>query len=533
MDYRNPAECLALLKRLHSVGIDETQTVLTDMVSRLLEARPAPNQHLEVLEAARGQIAFVQGELARRYASHPLPPDGMENETLRRVVALWDALARSYAQIARLDAAEGTLGDQRPLLAQRRTWYAGQGLLEYYRAHRVLPPGAWNSVHACHAQAEANGIGRIRVTDPLNEVWKAQSAAEAHVAVLLVDLANPFGRSERELNWVCRWAQRFAPYCVLQAEREHDSKPTAYGLDLALDHGLRPLGLLAAGPSLRRFDGARLAGQIQAVLTQFKQGVQPASLGLGEDCPVDASARLLLSLYRPWGLASAGRRFPRRGARGTADVCGDWLAIGFHVQGKAFDQPVRLPNVRSLRSDISLMTFGERAPEVHSASPEQLRRQEAEKLGFVPARWEMADHSVSGFRLRQRPHHERLEHQQLVGIRPPDGERFLLGQISWLMYRDDGVMEAGVQMLAGLPQVVAARQVGLHAGGAYQQAFLLPATPALKTPTSLVLPAGWFHAQRVIELHHGNSMQVRLTDLMLRGTNFDQVNFEPLAESPA
>jgi len=533
MDYRNPAECLALLKRLHSVGIDETQTVFTEMVSTLLEALPAPNQHFEVLEAARGQIAFVQGELARRYASHPLPPDSVENETLRRVVTLWDALARSYAQIARRDAAEGTLGDQRPLLAQRRTWYTGQGLLEYYRAHRAVPPGAWSALHDCYTQAETAGIARIRVADPLNEVWKAQSAAEAHVAVLLVELANPFGRSEREFDWVCRWAQRFAPYCGLQSQSEPDAKPSTYGLDLGLDHGLRPLGLIVAGPSLRRFDGARLAGQIQAVLKQFKQGVQPASLGLGEDCPVDASARLLLSLYRPWGLASAGRRFPRRGARGTAEVCGDWLAIGFHVQGKAFDQPLRATSVGSLRSDIALMTFGERAAEVALSSPEQVRRQTAEKLGFVPAWWEMADHSVSGFRLRQRPHHERLEHHQLVGIRPPDGERFLLGQISWLMYRDDGIMEAGVHVLAGLPQVVAARQVGLRAGGAFQQAFMLPATPALKTPPSLVLPAGWFQPQRVIEIHRGGSMQVRLTELMLRGANFDQVNFEPLAEPPA
>jgi len=532
MDYRNPAECLALLKRLHSVGIDETQAVLAEMVSSLLQALPAPNQHLEVLEAARGQIAFVQSELAKRYASHPLPPDSTENATLRRVVALWLDLARSYAQIAHQDAAEGTLGDQRPLLAQRRTSATGQVVLEYYRAHRALPPRIWNELHDCFAQAETRSIARIRVADPLNEVWKAQSAAEAHVAVLLVELANPFGRSEREFQWICRWAQRFAPYCGLQGEGEQDPKPTAYGLDLVRDHGLRPLGLLAAGPSLRRFDGARLAGQIQAVLTQFKQGVQPASLGLGADCPVDASTRLLLSLYRPWGLASAGRRFPRRGGRGSAELCGDWLAIGFHVQGKPFAQPVRLSGVRSLRSDISLLTFGERAPEVEPASPEQQRRHQAEKLGFACERWDMADQSVSGFRLQQKPHTERLEHHQLVGIRPPDGERFLLGQISWLMYRDDGVMEAGVHVLAGLPEVIAARQVDLRAGGAYQQAFLLPATPALKTPVSLVLPAGWFQPQRVVEIYRGKPAQVRLTELMLRGTNFDQVNFEPL-ETPA
>jgi hypothetical protein len=303
------------------------------------------------------------------------------------------------------------------------------------------------------------------------------------------------------------------------------AKPAAYGLDLAADHGLRPLGLLAPhSETVRRFDGVRLAGQIQAVLNQFKQGVPPASLGLGSDCPKSACSKLLLSLYRPWGLASAGRRFARRGSCGKALLCGDWLATGFHVAGKVFQQPATFATQRSLRNDIALLTFGERVEGVNREVRADELEREARKLGFVCDEWNMADQSVGGFRLTQRPRGERLEHHQLVGIRPPDGERFLLGIISWLMFRNDGILEAGVHVLPGLPRVVAARKFGLNPTqrGSYQQAFLLAANPALKANASLVLPAGWYQAQRVIELHDDRAIQLRLTAMVTHGTKFDQ-----------
>ncbi|HRP97049.1 MAG TPA: hypothetical protein PL143_12405 [Rhodocyclaceae bacterium] len=530
MDYRNPADCLDALRRLHPLDIDGTHRTLAQILEDQLDAQPAPNQHLEVVEALRAPLALVQQQLAHRYAAHPMPPASAENRSLERVIGLWRLMARSYTDILHRDASEGTLDDQRALLAHRRVFYTAQPMIEHFRAHRSLPPGLWAQLHESYAMAEALGVVDIRVTDALNEVWQAQSAAQAYIAALLIDIANPFGRGEREFEWVCRWAQRFAPNCSLAAPDGTDEapKPTSYGIDLASDHGLRPIGMLAGGATLRRFDGSQLAGQIQAIMAEFRLGVQPAALGLGADCAVDAAARLLVSLYRPWGLASIGRRFKRRRASGQVELTGDWLAIGFHVQGKLFEQPKYPTMMRSLRSDIELLTFGERVASVEPTDPEQRRRRDAEKLGFVCERWDMLDESVGGFRLRQTPTAERLEHLQLVALRPPDGEHFLLGQISWLVFQADGHMEVGVNLLNGLPKVIAVRQTGLTRGqpGGYQQAFSLPETPAMKKPPSLVLPAGWFQPHAVIEIHDGDKRHLRLVQLLARGPNFDQVSYE-------
>lgn len=535
MNFRNPADCLNELRRLHPTDVAATHATLGTMAADLLEAMPAPNQHLEVLESARELVAFTQAEMAKRYAARPLPPGSFDHQTLMRVVTLWKDLARSYAQIARSDAEQGTLEDKHVLLAQRRLHCAGMVLFEYFRAHQAVPPGCWAEVHESYAAALQENIHGIRVADPLNEVWKAQSPREAYVAVLLADLANPYGRDERELSWILRWAQRFAPYCNLTNDIDNQ-KANVYGVDLGGDRGLGPIGLLPRTEGLIRFDGSALANQIRGVLAQFKQGVKPVSLGLGEDCSRDAGARLLLSLYRPWGLSSSGRRFPRRKAVGSLALTGDWLAIGFGIAGKVFEQPRPEGARAGVRDDISLLTFGERVQRADaSAFRREDHQREAERLGLACEDWKLLDQSVGGFRVEQMPRGERLEHHQLVGLRPHDGEQMLLGQISWLMFRTDGQLEAGVHLLSGMPRVVAVRPVVTQGRlQAFQQGFTLPANPALKTGATLILPGAWYQREREIDIREGEvSRRVRLTKLALRGANFDQVCFEPATVSPA
>lgn len=534
MDYSQPAVCLALLQKLHPTDFRATHASLGRIVNGLLEASPAPNQHLEVLEAARETLAFVQGEMAHAYAIHPQPPArNQEGGALERVVSLWKAVARSYARIADADAREGTLEDQRALLAQRRVFYEGLVLVEYYRAHLELPQGLWRAVHVAYNDAVRNGLAQVRVTDPLNEVWRAQSAQEAYVATLLAELANPYGRGERELNWVVRWAQRFAPYCTLDTGIE-GHKPSTYGIDTDGDSGLRPLGLLARTPTVLRFDGSGLATQIQAVLAQFKRGVTPASLGLGNDCSASSSARLLLSLYRPWGLAASGRRFPRRHKAGAIDFTGDWLAIGYAIKGELFQQPVGEQRARAFRDDISLLTFGERVATVDGSTSESRRREaQAADLGMECERWELMDQSVGGFRLRRSGNGARLDHHQLVGIRPPDADQLLIADLSWLMYRTDGTLEVGVNVLPGVPRVVGVRRTAARTGSRepFHQAFVLPPSPALKTAGALVLPPAWFKKDRIVEVRDGEErQQVRLLKVLMRGANFDQCSFVPVEQ---
>ena len=81
MDYTQPAACLDQLQRLHPIDFRKTHDTLLRIVHGLLAARPAPNQHLEVLEAARDTLTFAQGEMARAYTTRPLPPSRTPERT--------------------------------------------------------------------------------------------------------------------------------------------------------------------------------------------------------------------------------------------------------------------------------------------------------------------------------------------------------------------------------------------------------------------------------------------------------------------
>lgn len=515
MKYQNPEKCLQTIRDLPMDSPATVQTILQDMLSTLAAVHPEAEAHLEVLEACRAPLDTVQELAAEKYAGHPLPPDSTQNETLLMVVSLWQLMAHSYAQVDRRAQKDDVLGSQQPLLVQRHLFYTGQAIFEYFRAHRALPPGRWAKLHQGYISAEARNIAHVRVPDPLNPVWHAQSPLEAFTAALLVDLGNPFGRSSQEFRWMCRWAQRLAPYCrLLPPEPEPPgSQPpqeATYGLNLGTDSGLRPLSVLQQqSDSLRRFEGSELANQFHAILNQFKQGVQPAALGLGEDCPQETGARLLLSLYRPWGLGSAGRRFPRRGAEGDVEMTGDWFLIGYHVD-----------NTENAVQQGSHTTAGMAEGFTHVGE------------GFKCEHWQLINQSVSGLRLRMRPQKEQLIHQQLVALRPPGYANFLLGQVSWLMFRDDGILEAGVMLLSEGPRLISYRHIQVPTEGepyvslTYRQAFWLPKDRTSRQPETLIFQPGQCVPGDTIIVEDGARVwRARIDRRLIIGPNFEQFSY--------
>jgi cyclic-di-GMP-binding protein len=484
-----PQAFLDTLSALHPLAIESSHIRLRELIAALaMRTDIEPSHHLGLLEAARPHVAYFQGEMAALYASQPLSPQAREETILQEVSTLWRNMANQYGDLAEKASDHPFLEVRQALLYQRQIHCLGQEMAEYFRAHRAMPEGLWKRLHLVYAKADKKDVVSVRVHDDLNETWKAQSGAEAYIAILLIDIANPYGRTPLEFDWTCRWAQRFAAYCQIQPEKP-GLKSTHYGVDWQKDTGLRPCGQLANTGVLRYFDGSRLAGQIEAVLTQLKQGISPQALGLGEEAPAKEVGRLLLMLYRPWGMASAGRKFPRRAAAGKARLFLTWP--------KLYQQlitPKPLPPVPN----------------------------EA---------WAIIDQSLGGFRLRKKGGREYLEHNQMVGVQVPESEYTLLARISWLMYRADGELELGLQLLPGIPKAIeiSIPQTQTRQGKVSGRAFLLPEMPSLQVDmASIIIPSGWYAPQRLLQIEDqkGGIERIRTLRRLYRGSNFEQVSFE-------
>lgn len=530
-DFGQASQCLALLRRINPTDTEEAVATLGQLLEGMAINNPEPIAHLSVLEELRPTLDFVLGVVSRRYASRPLPPSSSEEETLKHVVRLWNLMVTNYEFIAQR-AANTTepqlaqaLANQRALLLHRRLQYFSLGIVEYFRARREVPTGCWRDLHALFVSAEKVGVASTRVADSLNETWGAQSSLECYVAMLLIDAAGPYSRTSREFLWLVRWAVRFAPYCSLENSFIGD-KSSCYALDTDADHGLLPVGLLAPDVRSRSLNTSKLAAHIQGVVSQLKKGVSASSLGLGDDCVQPACARLLVSLYRPWGLAAAGRKFQRRAQQGQVQICADLMGVAFFLTGSQFTSPDPTIHYNDFVRTEAMLTFGEQV-ENADLTPEQVEER-ALQLGYAKESWDVLDQSVAGFRLIRQAGESRVEHRQLLGVCPSPGESMLIAEVSWLQYQRTGALTVGVSMMPGPPTAIPVKLLSNDRSGAreqYRLGFLIPGVLALKTDPSLIVPAGWYMADRRIEVHAEKPWTARMVKLVSRGSNFDRINF--------
>jgi hypothetical protein len=153
--------------------------------------------------------------------------------------------------------------------------------------------------------------------------------------------------------------------------------------------------------------------------------------------------------------------------------------------------------------------------------------QRAAQLGFAFEHWEIVDSSLNGFRLRRNAAGTRVSHGQLMCLKPPGGEHYVLARMCWLMLETDGTLQAGLQLLPGRPQAVSVRPAGagISPSERYLRAFLLPAVPELKEPPTLLTPTDWFYPDRVVEIFTDRQVQVRLTRLHEQGADFERIAY--------
>lgn len=494
------------------------QTLL-DLLTSLRKAPLPAADHLAVLELARAPLAFLQGEAARRYGTQPLPPNEGEIQAFEQVLELWRLMAAAYGQVAHLGGNDAAVQSQLALICQRCIHYAGRAITEHFRARREVAPGLWHDLHGYYDTAEDWGYATTEVAEPLGRGKKVATATSTYAAVLLADLANPYSRTPKELAWVLEWAERFAPFTAVVVP-DAEAGGRGFGIDLMQDRGTLPVETLDDRPSARLFDTSRLSRRMRKILNRLKEGETPASLGLGKDCTAAQAGRLVVQLYRPWCLAAHPRRFERIRARGELAMAYGFEAIHYYVSEREFIQPAHVRTFSRAEMD-ALWTFR------NQLDPTQPLHVRTARLGFTLDQWEIADRSMNGFRAFRAWAGPRVEHSQLLALRPDGGEFFLLGQVSWLMLENDRRLHAGIHVLPGRPQAVCIRPVGASVAPStkYVRAFLLPEVAVLKEPTTVILPSGWFQPERIIDLYTDRSLQVRLTRLVGHGANFERCTF--------
>jgi hypothetical protein len=104
--------------------------------------------------------------------------------------------------------------------------------------------------------------------------------------------------------------------------------------------------------------------------------------------------------------------------------------------------------------------------------------------------------------------------------------------VSWLSLEPDGHLLAGLYVLPGTPRAVAIRPLAEEGAASerFIRAFLLPAVQVMGEDASLIMPRGWFQAERKLEIYLNDALRrVSLVRLGTFGTNYERVAFAELA----
>lgn len=289
------------ISQLSLANPDLAEQQIIAFLDALVENPPDAGVLLSLLEQTRVPLCFTEEEIARRYHNKALVLSDEQEESFQRVISAWRRMTTGYALCARMQEAEPDDPHFSTLVAtiqHRCIYYTGMIVIEHFRARRELPAGIWQELHRYYEAAEKRGVSCTPVNDSLENDLQATHCAAAYVTLLLIEIANPYATSIRDLGLIRRWAGMWAPLVALHpVEDEYEIPP--YVIEFTKDQPLHQTGSGDnIGGDARWLDTTRLGLQISHMVSQLHQRLTPSQLGLGEETSGHAR-RLLERLSRP------------------------------------------------------------------------------------------------------------------------------------------------------------------------------------------------------------------------------------------
>lgn len=525
-EFSDVLACKAWLEHVPLANVAEAQRQLLEQIREFNRFPCKASMRLQVLEALREAVAFVQIEQAKRFTNRALPMAEVEAAIFGATTALWEQMRIGYLHcLSASGAGETGMRNHAALLAQRVLAYCGLKMFHHYRAYREVANADWRALHRAYKMAEELEVAGETVKDYLNRDVHDATPRIQYLRALLMGLANPNELARRQLSFVGFLLERWAEKVDLSHQPLADEGMQPLVIDLAGDKPPERLTGSEDGELIdpRYLDVTRLTKSLKNRIGLLRKGESPAKLALGEDCVQPSCEQLLIFLYRQW-CQPRPPRAERKRVTQQGMVCNDLAAIHYYVLGKVFRQPGGQSELSQKERD-QIATFGR----ISTKDEDNY----GEVHGFLLEHWQVEDESVSGLRM-VRPAGtpgKRFAHGQLIAVRPGDAKNFMLAQARWLMQGIDGALNAGLRLLPGLPAAIAIRAYGLNAANEkYIPALTLTEVAALKSPPTLILPAGWYKPKRVIEVFVQQALRVKLKDLIERGPDFERMSYEVLAD---
>jgi hypothetical protein len=522
-----PSKVEKWLAELPLLNLAETSRRVLSQINTYNRIPIAPEQRLELLELFRYTVDQLGLELKKQYMGLPLPlPD--KNKTVAEQSRQFQIeLAFGYKWVV-LDVArtEGTsqppgakpLAREKLALAiQRAIHYLAEALVISYESYSPLPLGTWRELHTLYRHAEQLGLQDIVLPDLCNRALQKSSVSQAYQEALLLDLADPYHLSARQVDKITQYLERWAhlavvrpapnafdPTCQFLIDLNNDRAGIAYTADTVLEQ-TEPYRLL---------NTVELARKVHDQLGVLAAGGNPDPEGLEADFFRD-SYDLLRRLINAWGL------HPKRGFRRSARLGAELdLAIGIDAINYWLNGASKF---------VVSSTFVGPMPQRTHVGAEDRRGAPIKAEHLEYSRWGVLDESAGGFSLHKRGLiKSRVRVGDIVATRSPEGSGWGIAAIRWARSASPSSVEVGLQRMAPTGEPVVIKTVNEKGEESeFLPALRLPEIPALKQPPTLVTHCGVHRPGREIYLDNGYRLYKLKVGNVLEATGaFERFEFE-------
>jgi hypothetical protein len=526
-----PAKVEQWLSELPLLNIAETsRRVLSHLNIYNRIALEAPLR-LQLLELHRYAVNQLGNELAKQYIGLPLPlPD--KNKTVaeqHRQFQIEMAFGYKWVVIDALKVQAGPVAPGAPALAkdklalaiQRAIHYLGETLVLSYESYAPLPLGTWRELHALYRHAERLGLQDIEQPDLCNAALQKSSPAMAYKQALLLDLADPYHLSARQVDKITRYLDRWAglatilpapgafdPTCQFLIDLNNDRAGIAYTADTELGQ-TEPYRLL---------NTVELARKVHEQLIQLRHGETPELDGLDAGVFRDGY-ETLRRLINAWGLHP--KRAFRRSARPGAE-----LRVAIGIDGINYW-------LNGGSKFVVSSTFVGPLPQRTQIGAEDHRRQvriTAEHLDYTS--WNVLDESAGGFSLAKKGQiRTRVRVGDIVATRAAGDTGWSIAAIRWARSASPSSIEIGLQRIAPNGEAVVIKTVSESgAESDFLPALRLPEVPAVKEPATLITHCGVYRPDREIYMDNGYRLyKLRLRSLLESTSAYERFEYEILS----
>ena len=397
----------------------------------------------------------------------------------------------------------------------------GRMKLEMMRYVEIEQP-SWDQLCGCYSFAENSQIAETMVYAYPKQVIHTSPQRELLRALMLY-VSSPGTLAPEQIEVGYRIAGRLVSSFDFKATPDPDcehfidlSKP---GIPGNADNKLQ------ATPTMRFFGAVKAIPKLQSIIDQNERSLIQQEQRFGNEFTPSGKLTVLKHLQTYWGKDQPHRRLERRGISAAIDVVHSFRTISQLVTRIDLDRAINL-------SEKDAAALKERS---------KINLAAADDVQYTTETWTVSDVSTGGIGgIVPKTAGAWVKIGALCGIKSQNSQLWWVGMIRRLHTDPKGAVHVGIEILAKKPLSVWLRALGKGAEKAsnwetssgsfeydYLPVILLPDAYNSYANATMLMESGSYAPDNIFEMMMGEkSRDIKLTDLLAEGEDYEQVSFQ-------